>query len=70
MTAMPQIRYARTHDGVSVAYQLVGQGPLDVVYANSFMSHVEVSWDYPRVCRECSSSIHRAGVVIALLTRR
>jgi pimeloyl-ACP methyl ester carboxylesterase len=44
-------RYARTGDGVAVAYQVLGDGPFDVVYANSFMSHVEVSWDYSRAAR-------------------
>lgn len=49
--AMPETRYAKTDDGVSIAYEVVGQGPIDVVYANSFMSHVEVSWEYPRAAR-------------------
>jgi pimeloyl-ACP methyl ester carboxylesterase len=48
---MPETRYAKTEDGVHVAYQVVGQGPPDVVYANSFMSHVEVSWEYPPAVR-------------------
>jgi class 3 adenylate cyclase len=46
-----QTRYAMTADGVHVAYQVVGEGPPDIVYANSFMSHVEVSWDYPPAAR-------------------
>jgi pimeloyl-ACP methyl ester carboxylesterase len=50
---VPVTRYARTDDGVAVAYQVVGDGPLDIVYANSFMSHVEVLWDYPRAARFC-----------------
>jgi class 3 adenylate cyclase len=45
--AAPETRYARTEDGAHIAYQVVGSGPLDVVYANSFMGHVEVSWEYP-----------------------
>lgn len=45
---MPETRYARTPDGAHIAYQVVGTGPPDIVYANSFMSHIEVSWEYPR----------------------
>src|SRR6266513_1985819 len=44
---VPGTRYARTEDGAHVAYQVVGGGPPDIVYANSFMGHVEVSWEYP-----------------------
>ena len=48
MGQVPEIRYAKTDDGAHVAYQVVGDGPLDIVYANSFMSHIEFSWEYPR----------------------
>jgi pimeloyl-ACP methyl ester carboxylesterase len=51
MADVPEIRYARTADGVHIAYQEVGDGPPDVVYANSFVSHIEVSWEYPRAAR-------------------
>jgi hypothetical protein len=48
---MPETRYAKTEDGVHVAYQVVGEGPPDVVYANSFMGHIEVSWEYAPAVR-------------------
>jgi pimeloyl-ACP methyl ester carboxylesterase len=51
MADVPEIRFARTADGVHIAYQVVGDGPPDVVYANSFMNHIEVSWEYPRAAR-------------------
>jgi pimeloyl-ACP methyl ester carboxylesterase len=51
MVEVPETRYAKTNDGVHVAYQVVGDGPPDVVYANSYMSHVEVSWEYPPAAR-------------------
>jgi pimeloyl-ACP methyl ester carboxylesterase len=37
-----------TSDDHHIAYQVVGEGPPDIVYANSFMGHVEVSWEYAR----------------------
>src|SRR5438552_10330917 len=48
MNDMPETRYAKTADGAHIAYQVLGAGPPDIVYANSFMSHIEVSWEYAR----------------------
>jgi pimeloyl-ACP methyl ester carboxylesterase len=48
---MPETRYAKTGDDVHVAYQVLGDGPPDVVYANSFMGHIEVSWEYAPAVR-------------------
>jgi pimeloyl-ACP methyl ester carboxylesterase len=48
---VPDIGYAMTSDGVHVAYQTVGEGPPDIVYANSFMSNIAVTWEYPRAVR-------------------
>ncbi len=45
---LPETRYARTEDGAHIAYQVLGDGPPDIVYANSYMGHVEASWEYPR----------------------
>jgi class 3 adenylate cyclase len=41
---MPETRYARSGD-VAVAYQVLGDGPFDVVYAPGTVSHVELNWD-------------------------
>jgi class 3 adenylate cyclase len=46
----PITRYARSGD-VSVAYQVVGSGPVDLVFAPGFISHVELVWEYPLVAR-------------------
>jgi pimeloyl-ACP methyl ester carboxylesterase len=42
----PETYYARSGD-VSIAYQLVGDGPFDLVYVPGFMSHVELRWTVP-----------------------
>ena len=47
MADLPVTQYARTDDGTHIAYQAIGTGPPDIVYANSFMGHIEVSWEYP-----------------------
>ncbi len=41
---MPETRYARSGD-VAVAYQVLGEGPFDVVVAPGTVSHVELNWD-------------------------
>ena len=38
MTGMPATRYAKSGD-VHIAYQVMGSGPLDLVYVPSFVSH-------------------------------
>jgi class 3 adenylate cyclase len=42
----PETRYARSGD-VSIAYQVVGEGPFDVVFVPPMLSHVELGWDVP-----------------------
>lgn len=42
----PETRYARS-DGLSIAYQIVGDGPLDVVLIPGFISHVDLNWEFP-----------------------
>ncbi len=43
MTA-PRIRYAKSGD-ISIAYQSVGEGPLTIVFAGGWISHVEIMWE-------------------------
>jgi hypothetical protein len=33
--------------GLSLAYQVVGDGPVELVYAGSFVSHLELFWTMP-----------------------
>jgi pimeloyl-ACP methyl ester carboxylesterase len=46
----PETRYARSGD-VSIAYQVTGDGPFDVVRVPPFVSHVELEWDVPMMAR-------------------
>ncbi len=39
-------RYARRGD-VNVAYQVVGEGPIDLLFAPGFVSHVDLYWTEP-----------------------
>lgn len=47
MLEQPETRYARTGD-VHIAYQVVGDGPIDIVLFGTFVSHVELIWDDPQ----------------------
>jgi pimeloyl-ACP methyl ester carboxylesterase len=42
----PSTRYARSGD-LSIAYQVVGRGPLDLVAAPGFISHLDWNWQEP-----------------------
>ena len=42
----PETRYARSGD-VSIAYQVVGEGPFDLVRIPPFVYHVELAWQIP-----------------------
>ncbi len=46
----PETGYARSGD-VSIAYQVVGDGPFDLVYVPGFVSHVELRWTVPSFAR-------------------
>ena len=41
-----QTRYARSGD-VNIAYQVLGDGPFDVVYVPPSVTHVELIWEIP-----------------------
>ena len=47
MTAIPTTRYVRSDD-VHVAYQVIGDGPLDLLWVPGYVSHVEAAWHSPQ----------------------
>jgi pimeloyl-ACP methyl ester carboxylesterase len=46
----PPTRYARSGDA-SIAYQVVGEGPIDLVLVLGFATHVELQWESPAFAR-------------------
>jgi pimeloyl-ACP methyl ester carboxylesterase/DNA-binding SARP family transcriptional activator len=46
----PETRYARNGD-VSIAYQVTGTGPIDLVLVPGWVSHVEYAWEVPSYAR-------------------
>jgi pimeloyl-ACP methyl ester carboxylesterase len=39
----PQTKYAKTVDGVNIAYQVRGAGPVDLIYATGWTGNLEVA---------------------------
>jgi pimeloyl-ACP methyl ester carboxylesterase/DNA-binding CsgD family transcriptional regulator len=56
------IRYV-SNDGVSIAYQVVGSGSVDLLFMTGFVSHLEMSWDQPE-CEAFFEGLGRAARVI------
>jgi class 3 adenylate cyclase len=40
-------RYARTRDGVYIAYQVAGKGPIDLAWGFDFTGNVDLAWQWP-----------------------
>ncbi|HKP88335.1 MAG TPA: adenylate/guanylate cyclase domain-containing protein [Thermoleophilaceae bacterium] len=50
MTGKPRTRYAQAGD-VSIAYQVVGDGPVDLVFFPGWFSHMDLQWEDPVISR-------------------
>jgi class 3 adenylate cyclase len=48
---IPETRYAKTADGVHIAYQVVGGGPVDFVFPFPWISNIEAIWEEPALAR-------------------
>jgi pimeloyl-ACP methyl ester carboxylesterase len=46
MPSTPNTRYAKSGD-VNIAYQVVGDGPFDLVYGAGWVSNIEMMWEAP-----------------------
>ncbi len=46
----PRVRYARS-GSVNIAYQVVGSGPVDLVFVMGWVSHLEYFWNEPSFAR-------------------
>jgi len=47
----PETAYARSADGVHIAYQVFGAGDVDLVFIPGFVSHLELTWQLPGLGR-------------------
>jgi class 3 adenylate cyclase len=46
MFEVPETRYAKSGD-VNIAYQVVGDGPFDLIHVPAFVSNLELQWEDP-----------------------
>lgn len=46
------MRFARS-GGVDIAYQVLGDGPIDLVFVEGFLTHRQVMWELPAYARFC-----------------
>jgi pimeloyl-ACP methyl ester carboxylesterase/predicted Ser/Thr protein kinase len=51
---IPNTRYAKCGE-LNIAYQVIGTGPIDLVYAPGWVSNVEYAWQEPRL----AEALHR-----------
>jgi class 3 adenylate cyclase len=47
--ATPRTRYAKTDDGAHIAYQVVGDGPSDLIFMPWWWNHLESQWGDPLI---------------------
>jgi pimeloyl-ACP methyl ester carboxylesterase len=45
-SATPETRYTKSGD-LNIAYQVVGEGPLDLIYVPGWISNLELNWEEP-----------------------
>jgi hypothetical protein len=79
MRSLPETRYAKSGD-VHIAYQVIGEGPLDLVVVPGWVSHLEYQWEEPwgarffhrlaSFCRFKRAHIAPRSLTSALIARR
>jgi hypothetical protein len=50
MPMLPETKYAQSGE-LSIAYQVLGHGPLDLLIVPGFVSHLEEAWEEPSYAR-------------------
>ncbi|HEX6399335.1 MAG TPA: alpha/beta hydrolase, partial [Actinomycetota bacterium] len=60
---IPETRYATASDGVHIAYQVVGDGPRDLVWLDGARGNLEVMWEQPLVAEFFTKLASRCRVV-------
>jgi pimeloyl-ACP methyl ester carboxylesterase len=47
---IPETRYAKSGD-INIAYQVLGAGPIDLIYVPGWVTHLEYGWEEPSLAR-------------------
>ena len=59
----PETHFAE-NDGVSIAYQVFGDGPQDLIYIPGWLSNLDIFWEEPRVARFLLSLARFSRVIV------
>jgi class 3 adenylate cyclase len=51
MTTPPETQYATASDGLKIAYQVTGNGDVDLVFMQGAVAHLDLAWEDPRLSR-------------------
>ena len=54
MSDAPEVRYASSGE-VEIAYEVLGDGPVDVVWVAGSITHLGVLWEHPATGTSASS---------------
>ena len=49
-SVVPETKYVKSGD-VHIAYQVLGQGPIDLIFIPGWVTHLELAWDKPHQSR-------------------
>jgi class 3 adenylate cyclase/pimeloyl-ACP methyl ester carboxylesterase len=60
--ATPETRYVKSGD-VNIAYQVTGGGPVDLLYAGDWASHLDMDWEMP----QSAAFLDRLGSFVRLV---
>jgi class 3 adenylate cyclase/pimeloyl-ACP methyl ester carboxylesterase len=60
---IPETRFAWNGD-VSLAYQVVGSGPVDLVYLQGYISHVDLNWEGPALSHFLRGLANHARLIV------
>jgi class 3 adenylate cyclase len=60
---LPEVHYARSGD-LAIAYQVVGDGPVDIVFARGFAGDLVSTWEQPLLVRQIEGFASFARVVL------
>lgn len=62
-TTPPRVSYARS-GSVNIAYQVIGSGPIDLVFVMGWVSHLEYFWNEPSFARFLTRLSSRARLIL------
>ena len=54
-------RFVETEDGLRLAYQVIGEGSIDLLFVNAWFTDLELQWEEPGLAAFSSGSRRSPG---------